>query len=200
MTFPLDFSGNVSCGSIFNPNPELFRLNFMQDVRERLERAHARVEMKGTELFFRTSAVSMLSVDGSLLANVPSGKLTLNEEKGTVTYYLDFRRSFKIYSALVLGIFGSFFILVVNGPLLWRILIIISAWAAMVVVSALAGVSGFRQFLTKILREMNHRTYEANAHQQAPAWDSVERESYLEVKRKLKGMLAAETQRWIASL
>ena len=81
MPFPIDYSGEIGCGTLPGSNVELFRLNFMRDAQQRLVRAHARVEIRGTELFFRTSPLGMFSFDGSLLANIPSGKLTLNVEE-----------------------------------------------------------------------------------------------------------------------
>src|ERR1700675_4398849 len=90
MAFPVDFSGDLGFGSILSSNVESFQRTFMERARERLERVHADVEIYSGEISFRISAsrLPIFSMYPSLLAC--SGKIILNPEEGTTTYYVNF--------------------------------------------------------------------------------------------------------------
>ena len=74
-----------------------------------------------------------------------------------MTYHVSFLDSFIILSLMTLGLFGSFFIFVVNGPLLWRVVIVILIWLVVVVSNSLTGLQRFKRFLGGVLSEMNVR-------------------------------------------
>ena len=155
MAFPLDFNGEIHFPNIPGSNVESFQCAFMKRARERFERVHAEVEIYPGEMYFHLSAseLPMLSVYPSLLAC--SGKITLDPDGGTTTYYVSFIDNIVILSVLIWVLFGTFFIFFVHGPLLGRIVIVISVWLIMVVVSSFVGIHRFKVFVEGILREMN---------------------------------------------
>jgi len=155
MAFPVDFSGEIGFGSILSSNVESFQRTFMERARERFERVHADVEIYSGEISFRISAsrLPIFSVYPSLLAC--SGKIILNTEEGTTTYYVNFIDNIIILSVAFWAIFGSFFVFVVHGPFLGRVVTVILVWLIMVVASSLVGIRKFKLFIGGILSEMH---------------------------------------------
>jgi len=157
MVFPLDYRGEISCDSILISNVESFQHELKKKVRERLERAKASIVVRGDEISFTSNVrpTALLQMDSALLTGVPKGKMILNSDKGTITYYLDFRRGLIFLSLAVWGIFGSVFIFGTSGSLALKFIVIGFVWLFMVIVSGLTGIHRFKEFVNRILKEMN---------------------------------------------
>ena len=157
MGFPIHFEGTIVYDQISASHVESFQRTFLQRARERFERAHAQVEIYPGGISFCLSAsnLPLFRVYHVLLAS--SGKIVLQPEASMMTYQVSFLGNFIILSLLTWCLFGSFFIFVVNGPLLWRSLIVILVWLIMVIGNSLIGLQRFKLFIGAILSEMNVR-------------------------------------------
>lgn len=156
MAFPLDYTGEVSCNSLLISNVELFQNRFMQKVIEKLEKAQASIVIKDNEIAFRTArtVTAMFNMDSALISNVPKGKFILNPDKGTITYFLDFKRTILLLTLWIFIFLGSLFVFGMNGSLVLKIGIVILVWLIMIVVSFFAAVSRFKRFINRSLSEI----------------------------------------------
>jgi len=154
MPFPFNYCGEVRGRAV--SSSESFQDQFRRRAQQHLEKANAEIEFDGPEVCFHTSKslAAIFRFDSSLLLSVPSGKFIFREE-GTIGYCLDFTEMCLWITAWVLGIFGFFFIFVVSGPLLVRLLIVISLWAIMIGCNFMIGIYRFYQFVDRILNEIN---------------------------------------------
>lgn len=154
MPFPFNYCGEVR-GSVVSSSGESFEDQFRRRAQQHLEKANAEIEFDGPEVCFHTSkSLAAIFRFDSLLLSVPSGRFIFREE-GTIGYCLDFTEMCLWMTAWVLGIFGFFFIFVVSGPLLLRLLIVISLWAIIIGFNYMIGIYRFNQFVERILNEIN---------------------------------------------
>jgi len=153
MPFPLDYCGEVR-GSVVSSSGESFQDQFRRRALHRLEKAKAEIEFDGPEVCFHSSnsLAAIFRFDSSLLLSVPSGRFIFREE-GTIGYCLDFTEMCLWMTAWI-GIFGFFFIFVVSGALLLRLLIVISLWAVMIGCNYMTGIYRFNQFVDRVLNEI----------------------------------------------
>jgi hypothetical protein len=159
MPFPLDYSGEIVCDGVLMPGVENLQHEFIEKVKERLERARASFVARGDEISFKSNVrpSSLLHLDSALLSSVPEGKIILNSNEGTITYYLNFRKELVLLSLAIWGIFGSLLILGTSGSWALKIIIVALAWLFMMTASSLTGIHRFRQFVNRTLKEMNVR-------------------------------------------
>lgn len=157
MGFPIYFEGVIVCDDVPASDVESFQRTFLQRARERFERAHAQVEVHDRRISFRLSASSLPLVRVHHILLACSGNIVLEPQECLMTYRVSLLESFIIISLLSLGLLGSFVIFVVNGPLLWRVLALISVWLIMVGGNSLIGLQSFKLFVATILSEMNVR-------------------------------------------
>lgn len=157
MTFPFKYHGRKKCGDSPVSDVGQFQGEFLRRAKEKLEIAKTVIVVDEKEISFRTTARAFpywFNKEAASLVHIPKGTISFDSNKRTINYILNFNKSFAIYSVGILGVFGSFFTFVVEGPWLIRIAIVFFMWLSMMSVTYVGGIIGFKQFVNRILREM----------------------------------------------
>jgi hypothetical protein len=155
MGFPFSYKGFVKC-----PNDvpiAWFQGQFLRKAKEQFEAARAEVDLHENSLSFRTTLRAFpywFNKEAGSLAHIPRGTMYFQPTERRINYVLNFKVPVVIFTIGIIGLFGSFFMFVVNGPFLTRISIILIAWLIMLLVTYCGGILGFKGFLRRLLGKL----------------------------------------------
>ena len=162
MALPFDYKGEITNGSILPGDVERFQQTFLRKLKERLEKANVPFEVTDnglyvkTKLFsFRPDAIVKINSDEFLAGSAPNLKVVLNQEEGTLSYHMSFTKVLVVYGIPIFAVVGSFFIGVVQGPLLLRLGLLLLLWLLPIFGMTTSSVGRFKRFVNKILDDMN---------------------------------------------
>ncbi len=157
MSFPFTYKGFVKRPDNLPIDMEWFQEQFLWKAKEQFEAARAKVNLRKNSLSFRTTLKAFpywFNQEAGSLANIPKGTIYFEPAERKIGYVLNFKIPVVIYTVGIFGIFGSFLMFVVNGPLLTRVTIVLFAWLTMVLGTYGGGIYGFKWFLRRLWKKL----------------------------------------------